>query len=93
MFHFKSLFQRVAKPRGYTMHSDIKGGLGIMARGLAALGIEAEPPCTITTKKLLPIPLKDTTHNPAIRRGNRWPALTQLVFQDRVLLCINYENK
>jgi putative transposase len=43
-------------PHGHTMHSDVNGGLGIMARGLKALGIEAGLPKRIKVLSFLATP-------------------------------------
>jgi len=43
-------------PYGHTMHSDVNGGLGVMARGLTALGIEEELPKQIKVLSFLPTP-------------------------------------
>jgi putative transposase len=60
-------------PHGHTMHSDVNGGLGIMARGLEALGIEAELPRQIKVLSFLATP-GGVTITTAKRRGNRWRA-------------------
>jgi len=61
-------------PHGHTLHSDVNGGLGIMLRGLAALGIEAELPKRIKVLSFLATP-GGVIITPAKRRGNRWRAL------------------
>ena len=43
-------------PHGHTLHADVNGGLGIMARGLEALGIEAELPKRIRVLSFLAAP-------------------------------------
>jgi putative transposase len=43
-------------PLGHTMHADVNGGLGIMLRGLEALGIKAEPPKRIKVLSFLATP-------------------------------------
>jgi putative transposase len=43
-------------PHGHTLHSDVNGGLGVMARGLKALGIEAELPKQIRVLSFLATP-------------------------------------
>jgi hypothetical protein len=53
-------------PHGHTMYSDINGGLNTMARGLKALGVEAELPRRIRVLSSLAtpsrtIPIKTTT--------------------------------
>jgi putative transposase len=61
-------------PHGHTLHADVNGGLGIMARGLKALGIEAELPKQIRALSFLATP-GGVTITPAKRRGNRWRTL------------------
>ncbi|MCC6003048.1 MAG: transposase [Thermofilum sp.] len=46
----------VTCPHGHTMHSDVNSGLGIMARGLEALGIKARLPEHIRVLSFLPTP-------------------------------------
>jgi hypothetical protein len=53
----------------------VNGGLGIMARGLEALGIEAELPRQIKVLSFLATP-SGVTITTAKRRGNRWRALS-----------------
>jgi hypothetical protein len=48
----------VTCPHGHTMHEDVNGGLGIIARGLEALGIEAELPRHIRVLSFLAPPSK-----------------------------------
>jgi len=43
-------------PHGHTLHSDVKGGLGVMARGLKALGIGASLPRRIRALSFLLTP-------------------------------------
>ena len=43
-------------PRRHTLHAGVNAALSIMARGLKALGIEAELPSTITTKSFIATP-------------------------------------
>jgi putative transposase len=43
-------------PHGHTLHADVNGGLNIMARGLTALGIGAEPPTKIRVLSFLATP-------------------------------------
>jgi len=46
----------VTCPHGHTLHADINGGLGIMAKGLKALGIKAELPRQIKVLSFLATP-------------------------------------
>jgi putative transposase len=43
-------------PHGHTLHADVNGGLNIMARGLTALGIQAELPRQIRVLSFLATP-------------------------------------
>jgi putative transposase len=43
-------------PHGHTLHADVNGGLGIMLRGLEALGIKAELPKRIKVLSFLATP-------------------------------------
>ena len=43
-------------PHGHTMHADVNGGLGIMLRGMEALGIKAELPRQIRVLSFLATP-------------------------------------
>jgi putative transposase len=63
----------VTCPHGHTLHSDVNGGLNVMARGLKALGIKAELPRRIRVLSFLATP-GGVTITPAKRRGNRWRA-------------------
>jgi hypothetical protein len=60
----------------HNAHSDVNGGLGVMARGLRALGIEAKLPGRITTKRLYSYAQQSKTRNPVKRRGNTVRTLT-----------------
>jgi putative transposase len=51
-------------PHGHTLHSDVNAALNIMARGLEALGIEAELPSAIHVKNFLPTPSRVKPINP-----------------------------
>jgi len=62
-------------PHGHTMHSDVNGGLGVMARGLKALGIKAELPKQIRVLSFLATPGGVKLITPAKRRGKEWRAL------------------
>jgi putative transposase len=46
----------VTCPHGHTLHADVNGGLGIMLRGLKALGIKAELPERIKVLSFLATP-------------------------------------
>jgi len=55
----------------HTLHNDVKGGLGITLRRLAALGIGE----AAEANQLPSHTQHSKTHNPAKRRGNRWRTL------------------
>jgi len=51
-------------PPGHTLHADVNGGLGVMARGLTALGIEARLPRQIRVLSFLATPSRVKPINP-----------------------------
>jgi putative transposase len=77
----------VTCPHGHTLHADVNGGLNVMARGLEALGIEAELPKQIRVLSFLATP-GGVTITTAKRRGKEWRAARASGSLEHALLSI-----